>query len=116
MGSRKKNESLEAFHKRENAYQKKWRKENRDKVNKILSKYRKTKVGRAKRNKVKRAVMHKRRGRGSHWLSFEHPGCVGHHINKNDIVACPKEIHEKTNHSISGIAGMLARKLEGVLG
>ena len=60
-----------------------------------------------------------RRGYGHHKISFEHPGCVWHHVNMMFVVACPKEIHLKCNHHVLGTgksAGIHAHFLEGVLG
>lgn len=52
----------------------------------------------------------KRRGYGRHKLSFEHLNCVWHHINKNDMVQVPVEIHEFFKHMEP------TAKIEGVLG
>lgn len=59
------------------------------------------------------------RGYANHKISFEHPGCVWHHVNMMFVVACPEEIHKKCNHHILGSgksAGIHGHFLEGVLG
>ena len=56
------------------------------------------------------------RGYGRHKISFDHPGCIWHHVNMMFVVACPKEIHEKCNHHVLGNTGIHAHFLEGVLG
>ena len=57
-----------------------------------------------------------KRGYGQHKISFEHPGCVWHHVNMMFMVACPEEIHNKCLHHVLGSSGIHAHFLEGVLG
>lgn len=57
-----------------------------------------------------------RRGYGFHKISFGFPGCVWHHVNKNDVVAILENIHKFTAHSVVGLHGIPAVGLEGVLG
>lgn len=54
------------------------------------------------------AISAKERDLGFHKISFQHKGCVWHHVNDNDVVATPERIHRlmRANH----------RALEGVLG
>ena len=52
----------------------------------------------------------KRKRLGFHKISLEHPECDWHHVNKNDVVACPKYVHRAIHH-ICGDG-----KVEGVLG
>lgn len=52
----------------------------------------------------------------NHKISFEHPGCVWHHVNMMFMVACPEKIHKQCNHHVLGSSGIHAHFLEGVLG
>ena len=44
---------------------------------------------------------HKRRGLGSNVLNEPFEGCEGHHINFNDIICIPREIHKSIWHNLS---------------
>lgn len=58
----------------------------------------------------------KKRGFGNILIGLNHLLCVSHHIDRWHVIAVPKEIHEQCSHSMDGSQGLLAVKLEGVLG
>ena len=47
---------------------------------------------------------------GFHPISLLHDGCIWHHVNKNDVVACPSYIHTHVGHKCGD------GKIEGILG
>lgn len=55
----------------------------------------------------------KKRELGFHLISLVHEGCGYHHVNFNDVVAIPLDIHAAISHTL--LDGS-AFNLEGVLG
>ena len=75
----------------------------------VMGKVRKSIIKRKNRRQRAR----RRRNFGFHMISYEHENCAWHHVNRNDVVAVPRLIHERFQHSL--IDGS-ALKLEGVIG
>ena len=81
----------------------------RQKMKKYAKKYGQTIKG--KENAIRQTM--KRRKRGWHKISFGFQGCVWHHVNENDVVACVEKIHQKFSHSVKDGSAL---RIEGVLG
>ena len=83
---------------------------------KANNKYNKTEKGRENQKSARNKSRYKRKNLGFHMISFECLNCHWHHVNSDDVVACPADIHNKCFHSLDGRFGIKADKLEGVLG
>jgi len=95
-------------------YMKEWHAANRDRYAEYNKKYSKTEKGRAViRRVVIKECNRRRRDLGTNPISFMHAGCHWHHVNVNDVVACPSHIHDHFYHSLKDGSAL---RIEGVLG
>ena len=76
--------------------------ENKEQINKRKKEYNKTIMGKT----VNKKHSHKRRQLGFVPLNKYFKGSEAHHINKNDVIYIPKEIHRSVWHNIWTWQGM----------
>lgn len=82
-------------------YHKNWIKNNPEKVKCITKRCSKNNPNIQKRKNAKR-----RRNLGFNPLNTKFPGSVGHHINRNDVIYIPEELHKSVIHKQEDIRSM----------
>jgi hypothetical protein len=90
---KKKTENLK---KDKSNYHKLYRKTHKDIISKILKKYLRSSKGKIYRGKF---LDYRKRHLGSNLLNDWFEGCNRHHINSNDIICIPKELHQSYGHN-----------------
>lgn len=78
-------------------YYKQYYKDNKEHILKITKQYTKTENGKETRRKQYAT----RKGLGFNTLNNPFPNCEGHHLNYEDVIFIPYELHRSISHSVT---------------